>query len=602
VRGPERVYLAKRLGARPARGFPRGRYWTIHGSPGCARARPLRVGEGQRKPMNTYIFSNGHETIEHGSLMLDPDVAERLTARGPLTIRERFADGRERVILDAGKPPTPNGAPAPTSDAIPPADAPTPIVAKVASVDVAPAPTTEQSSARPVSPVSTWTNTVHDADAAKRINAQQDALRAAGVDVNASEQFYATGTRMASEGYANQDARKAEHNALMFVRHAADALRAAVESEGRTDVTMTARDLVRDLTVNGSIAIRGHKLGEQAIRGIFSRLGAPGVGYALGLRDRIAESVSTEKGAEAHDKAAREKGEAVDTAIVQARRAANTAERQADLRQIAEVLAFECERSPETTLRLRMRSALRDVYAVVAPSYGEADAPTVLGSVVAELPSDARGTYTYDPVTTAWELRAHVWTSTPVAEQAVGEPFTGYASFRSRDNGTSRLRGGGGVTLLRCLNASTYEAVARELSRIHRGDMTRGLDVLVKHARLAIDALCEAWGTARQAEIAIPIGVPIDVAIPGFWLDMLKRDKPLVGVLRGRKEERAQALTAAYFSERRDANRVVRADLAQAWTRHIQGEDALTRRDAESAIGSWLASGRVPRYEAPEAK
>jgi hypothetical protein len=69
-------------------------------------------------------------------------------------------------------------------------------------------------------------------------------------------------------------------------------------------------------------------------------------------------------------------------------------------------------------------------------------------------------------------------------------------------------------------------------------------------------------------------------------------------VLPGRTESHVTALSAVYDSERRDPNRLVRADFAQAWTRYAQGFSAPIQRDAESAIGAWTVSGRPIRYEA----
>ena len=65
---------------------------------------------------------------------------------------------------------------------------------------------------------------------------------------------------------------------------------------------------------------------------------------------------------------------------------------------------------------------------------------------------------TYDPRTTAWTIRLDVWTPTPVADQAVGEPFQGSRRSGSRDNGTGSMTGGGGIVILACLNAGTYVA------------------------------------------------------------------------------------------------------------------------------------------------
>jgi hypothetical protein len=52
---------------------------------------------------------------------------------------------------------------------------------------------------RPVN--STWTHQVTDEAAKARIEAQHESLRASGIAVQASQQLYSTGTRMADVGY-----------------------------------------------------------------------------------------------------------------------------------------------------------------------------------------------------------------------------------------------------------------------------------------------------------------------------------------------------------------------------------------------------------------
>jgi hypothetical protein len=377
---------------------------------------------------------------------------------------------------------------------------------------------------------------------------------------------------MAREGYANQAARKAEHDALIPVRDAASALRAAVEGEKRIDRTCSAREVGDAITVNGKIAAFGLALGEPAIRGLLGRLESPALGYVLGLRNRIVEE------------ARKPQGERDSTAL------------QADKRKIADVLAHECRRAGDVPLKLRTRTALGDVFAIVSPSYSPADAPAVLDQIVRDLPADAKGSWSYDPASTAWELRADVWTPTPIAEQAVGEAFRGYVSFRARDNGTARFRGGGGVELIRCLNASTYTANGVDVSRVHRGEVLYDVGRMLRGATKAIDALCQAWGQNRETVIELPADgdkrVTIEQAIPGFWRWLLlDRKSELVGVLPGRSEARVDGLTKAFFQERRDDKRLVRSDLAQGWTRYIQHESPDVRREAEAAIGDWLVSG-----------
>jgi hypothetical protein len=423
----------------------------------------------------------------------------------------------------------------------------------------------------PALAVSQWGATVHDADAEARIKAQHAALIAGGVKVEASQQFFATGTRMASEGYAAQAARKAEHEAKLPARDAASALRAAIVAEHRTDREVSAREFAASLAVNGKISAFGFALTEQAIRGLAGRLESPMLGYVLGLRERcLLESRKPENERDAG-------------AI------------KADKAKIAEILHHECMRAPDVALKLRTRNSARnDIFAILSPGYAPADAPEVLDQIVDGLPSDAKGSWAYDPTSTSWELRASVWTPTPVAEQAVGEPFEGYASFQSRDNGTSRLNGGGGITLIRCLNASTYVADGASVSRVHRGGILVDVAKALEGALAAIDVLCQSWG-ASKVEVVAPEGVPVEQLIPGFWRGLFTaRKSELAKVLPGRREEHVRGLTEAFESERRYTDRIVRSDFAQGWTKYIQDQPTPVRREAEAAIGAWLVKDHRP--------
>lgn len=413
---------------------------------------------------------------------------------------------------------------------------------------------------------STWSNTVHDAEAAKRIEGQQAALQQAGVKVDAKEQFFATGTRMADEGYAYQKARKAEHDSMQPAREAAAALADAVRAEKRREVEINTGDLARTIESNGKIkAAGGYVLREQAIRGLIGRLKSPALGYVLGVRDRIAAEHRSEE--------------------------PNKAAMVTDKAILVDVLRHECRRSPNVSLKLRVRDALGDCFGIVSPSYEPADAPAVLGQIVNELPRDARATFSYDPQSTTWELRAQVWTPTPVDEQAVGEAFQGYVSFSSRDNGTRSFRSGGGVLLLRCLNASTYVAEGHSTKRRHVGAIMVDVRDALKGGMHAINALVQAWGANREIEIELPEGVSLTEAIPDFYSSLLlDRSSQLCGVLRGRTADHVKGLTAAYQDERRDPDRIVRSDIAQGWTRYIQGQPADVRREAEAAAGSWLVA------------
>jgi len=411
-------------------------------------------------------------------------------------------------------------------------------------------------------------NQIVDASAKARIEAQHAALIASGVNVDASQQLYATGTRMAKSGYETQAARAVEHAAKLPARDAASALRAAVVAEDRHDETVSAREFANALHVNGKVTAFGLALSEQAIRGLTSRLESPALGYLLGLRNRIAAEVA--------------KGDEGDRDAI-----------QRDKATMAEVLRHECKRAGDVALTMRTRKANRDIFAIVSPKYAPADAPAVLEQIVRDLPNDARATWSYDPKSTAWELRASVWTPTPEAEQAVGEAFEGYVSFSARDNGTSRFNGGGGVSLIRCLNASTYTAEGSEVSRVHRGDVMYDIGAMLDGSLHAMNALCLAWGRNREVHVETPKGMTIEDAIPGFWRALLKdRRSELVGVLPGRSESHVQGLSAAFHGERREPRTIVRSDFAQGWTKYIQTQPTAVRREAETAIGEWLMNAR----------
>ena len=438
---------------------------------------------------------------------------------------------------------------------------------------------------------STFETQTVDESAKARIDAQQAVLRNAGItgigykgEGGDGDQYFANGTRMAEEGYAVQRERKAQHDAAMSIVDAGHALAATVRAEGREDLTCSAREFAQALTVNGKIQAFGRTLSEQSIRGIVSRLESPALSYLLGLRARIMAEMS--------------KPETSDDPDVVLR---NVAALRADRAKVAEILAHECKRNPDKAFKLRTRKNPGDIFAVVSPEYAPADAPEVLGQILAKMPADAKGTWSYDALSTQWELRAMVWTPTPVEEQAVGEPFEGFASYQARDNGTSRFRGGGGITIARCLNASTYVADGSTADRVHRGRILYDIERMTEEALASISILCQAWGTNREKVIEIPAEVDhkpmtIDQAIPGLFRHMLK-SRELVGVLPGRTENHVEALTRTYATERRDPYRVVRADLGQAFTRHIQDQPANVRRDAEMSVSDWLMSNKPMRFD-----
>lgn len=438
--------------------------------------------------------------------------------------------------------------------------------------------------------VSTWETQVMDDEARERIEAQHAALNAAGVTVDASSQLYATGTRMAAVGYDTQRERAREHAGKVSAKEAADALCDIIAAERRHEVEVSAADIASRLTINGVLAFDGYKLREQAIRGLLARCESPALGYVLGLRDRMIAAKATI--ATTGEDAASDEEKALLAKRIESDRA-----------ELLDTMRYELGMAAGTAIKLRVRDGLGDIFAAVSPSYGVADAPSVLPDLLAALPRDAKATFSYDPTSTAWEMRANVFTATPVDEQAVGEPFEGYASVTGRDNGTRGLDGGGGVMLIRCLNASVYVADGTHVRRIHRKNVLVNLHTLIQASTAAVSVLCQAWGKAREATLPAALDdagklVPIELAIPGFFRSMLTaRRGELVGVLPGRTEKHVKALALAFTSERREPNAApTRADLAQGFTRYIQAQPTTVRRDAERAIGSWLAKGERVSY------
>lgn len=432
-----------------------------------------------------------------------------------------------------------------------------------------------------VAPVySDWGKTVVDDKAKNRIEDLHKKIEAGGINIDTNQQFFATGTRMAAEGYATQKKRQQEHDKLDLLKEVISDFQDKVSNEVRRDIHVSAKEIANAITVeDNKLFVKEHLLTERAIRGIFARLESPALGYILGLQERIAsETVASNANHEFLEK---------------------------DVQQLADTLHHECKRFGDIAFKLRTREFPLDIYAALSPTYGVADAPMVMEQILDQMPREARGSYAYDQDTTSWELRASIWTPVPVDEQAVGEPFEGYVSLSSRDNGTGRFNGGGGINILRCLNASTYTA-GDALTRIHRGKVMYDINGMVNKSLKAIHTLCEAWGMARNEKVEMPTpakgmrGPTLEEAIPGFWRALLKEGE-LSKVLVGRKENHVKELTRSYFDERRDKDNIVRADFAQGWTRYIQGQPTAIRRDAEQAIGAWVVNpGKPMRCELKE--
>lgn len=412
---------------------------------------------------------------------------------------------------------------------------------------------------------SSWDNTVVDEAAKKRIEEQQAAINAAGIKVDAGQQFFATGTRMAEVGYETQAKRKQEYLNRMPLKDAVQELKAVIFEEDRCDEEVIAKKLADSLTVQRKLVYyKDYLLTEQAIRGILTRLKSPAITYITGLQSRIVD----EGGKPTHQRSDHWLGR--------------------DMEQLADILKYELMRAGHIQFKLRKREGeFPDVFAALSPTFSPADAPSVLDQIEG-IPPEARGSWSYDRNSTAWSLRAEVFTPTPVEEQAVGEAFSGYVNLGSRDNGTGRFRGGGGIELLRCLNASTYSA-GETMSRVHRGRINYDIKSMINKATNAIRILCKAWGVARETEVPVPEGLTLEQAIPGIWSGLL-RQGDFATVLAGRKENNIKALTRSFYDQRRDPEKLVKSDFAQAWTHHIQSRDYLTRQEGEVAAASFIVN------------
>jgi hypothetical protein len=419
--------------------------------------------------------------------------------------------------------------------------------------------------------LSTWETQVMDEKARERIETQEATFAQHGVTIDRSHQAYASGTRMADMGYQTQTDRRADFDKLPLAVDELRRLESVITGEKRHERVIKARDFARLLTVNGAVKVDGYRLREAAIRNLVARLDSPALRYLLGLRERIMDKEATPE-QKAHDKAL-----------------------------LLSTLQGEADRFGDVELKLRLRDGVGDCFTIVSPTYTVADFPTAKPVIERYIPGGARAQVSYDQTSTTWEARIETFTPTPVQEQAVGEAFRAYASIRSGDAGFDGYEGGGGLELLRCLNATTFLALLEQASRRHVGNVTRDLPALIRAALRGVDAAIEAWGIARNQVIELPtVGeklIPIEVAVPGFYRNMLTaRRGELVGVLPGRTETHVAGLVDAYGHQRRNAAQVTRADLANGWTNYQQTFPAPVQRAAESAIGSWLRKAEPVRY------
>lgn len=412
---------------------------------------------------------------------------------------------------------------------------------------------------------SDWNNTVVDEAAKVRIEEQHNKFRQAGINIDTSQQFFATGTRMAKEGYDTQRKRAEDYFKQQLLVDAIAELQDNVSNEIRRDLNINAKEIARDINIqNNSLYFKDYVLTEQSLRGLMFRLESPALGYILGVRERVGSFSRTPQNQEVIEQ---------------------------DLERIADTLQYELKRFGDTEFKLRVRENPQDVYCAVSPSYAAADASVVMEQILDQMPKEARGSYAYDATSTSWSLRANLLTPTPVEEQSVGEPYEFYVELNSRDDGAGRFRGGGGINLLRCLNASTYTSKTGDISRVHRGKILLDIRKMIDGATKAAHILVASWGKAREEEIKIPTGLTLEQAFPGLMMHLLThKDSDLVNVLPGRKVNHAQALTQTYFDQRRDPDKLVKADIAQSWTRYIQDQPFEVRQKGEQAAGDFIVN------------
>ncbi len=421
---------------------------------------------------------------------------------------------------------------------------------------------------------------IHDEKAADRLSHLYDTLEASGVSGIERERTamgFTPGDRMADIGYSTQAQRKIEHENKMPVSQAIAELQAAVINEGRQDHSCTAKEFAENLKiVNGKLTAFGYSVSEFSLEGLFrNRLKSPGgLGYVLGLRDRF-------------------KAEWGDFSFNQDRA-------RLDIPWLAEVIAYEARHYGEVPLKLRTRKNPHDIFAIVSPTYSPIDAPMVIKQFSGKIPADAKGSWAYNAESTSWNLEIANWTPTPTLEQAIGEPVSAHLSFSSADNGTQRFRGGGGILIIQCLNASLYEADSVSASRVHKGRNTL-FDIagMIRSAMKSINILAEAWGNSRKVVIEPPTGLTVNQVIPGLYRSLLG-EKPLMAVLSGRKEDNVEELSRAYFDQRRNKEQITSADLMQGWTAHIRSLPNDVRSAAEAAAGDFLVHPKPVKYLAKE--
>lgn len=378
--------------------------------------------------------------------------------------------------------------------------------------------------------------------------------------------YHEPGTQILRQDAAHRtlERRRERHAHAQPLVTAAAELIDTVKAERRRDIPVTAGELARQLTCNGLLRVGGYQLREHALRGLMSRLGSPALGYLLGMRDRMASN-----GDPGHR----------------------------DREHLLATVQHELKQADSTPLVLRTRDEHRDVYAVVSPGYGVADAPDVIPALLADLPDDARGTTAYDPSTTAWEIRMSLYTPKPSETVAIGEPFEGFASWASRDAGNGRLRRNGGIVVVSCLNAACMPIDLNVQGFVHRRGIRDRVSAAIPEAMRAMHRVAQVWGLARTDRIphpTTPAGdlIPLEHVIPGFFRAMLTaRRGEYAHIMAGRTEEHVRALSVTYEHERRNHVEHTRGDLAQAWTRYAQDHDLATQGRLEQATGQWLLSG-----------
>jgi hypothetical protein len=368
-----------------------------------------------------------------------------------------------------------------------------------------------------------------------------------------------------------QLAPKHDHDHILRASEAVKELVSLVKAEARRDIQITAGDLSKHISLTtGKISAFGMKLTMQAIRGLFFRLESPATGYVFGLNDRM----------------------------IEADRKGNQAAKDADRQWMLETIQFELSRQSDKKLLLRLRESAGNIFAVLSPSYENADITTIYPEILAAIPETANGSFAYDPGSTGWDVRINLNRSDAI-DKVVGEPVSAFASLQSRDNGTKAFAGYGGLLILACQNGMTYAAKTKATRRVHKSGIQYDIPNILAATGESVATLAKAYGAGRY-HVVPSIGNEAE-CVRGYYAWLLRdRRSELQGIIPGRFNDHAPDMVHAFQEQRRNGSQITRADLMNGLTKFVQRESSVVRRDAEAAIGKWLVGNGRLECEAKE--